>query len=190
MLQRASNAENSTYDLYALPKTSDSQNPDGKLLSHCWLFILNQYKRSNACIVKRTWTLFCLSSAPEGKRSSGLSAVWVARNRFAVLDRTHNVGVIFYGNLQWKRKLNFICVLEYPKYLCFCSLVLLPCVEFFYVFLLSSDCDQESQEWNYQEGAGPKLWWHFLRRHWLSVAEGCWCCHTVWCSAEEVGNLV
>nr|XP_011420529.2 coatomer subunit alpha [Crassostrea gigas] len=54
---RASNAENSTYDLYALPKTSDSQNPD----------------------------------APEGKRSSGLSAVWVARNRFAVLDRTHNI---------------------------------------------------------------------------------------------------
>ena len=29
--------------------------------------------------------------APEGKRSSGLSAIWVARNRFAVLDRTHNV---------------------------------------------------------------------------------------------------
>ncbi|XP_048728495.1 coatomer subunit alpha-like [Ostrea edulis] len=56
---RASNAENSTYDLYALPKSSDSQNPD----------------------------------APEGKRSSGLSAVWVARNRFAVLDRTHNIVV-------------------------------------------------------------------------------------------------
>lgn len=27
----------------------------------------------------------------EGKRSSGLTAVWVARNRFAVLDRTHNL---------------------------------------------------------------------------------------------------
>lgn len=27
----------------------------------------------------------------EGKRASGLTAVWVARNRFAVLDRTHNV---------------------------------------------------------------------------------------------------
>lgn len=38
-------------------------------------------------------TIFFLSSAPEGKRSSGLSAVWVARNRFAVLDRTHNVGL-------------------------------------------------------------------------------------------------
>ena len=56
-LQRASNVENSTYDLYAIPKDSDSQNPD----------------------------------APEGKRSSGLTAVWVARNRFAVLDRTHSV---------------------------------------------------------------------------------------------------
>lgn len=27
----------------------------------------------------------------EGKRASGLTAVWVARNRFAVLDRTHNL---------------------------------------------------------------------------------------------------
>lgn len=32
-----------------------------------------------------------LSLAPEGKRSSGLTAVWVARNRFAVLDRMHSV---------------------------------------------------------------------------------------------------
>ncbi|KAK3106032.1 hypothetical protein FSP39_011311 [Pinctada imbricata] len=57
LCNRASNPENSTYDLYAIPKSSDSQNPD----------------------------------APEGKRSSGLTAVWVARNRFAVLDRTHNI---------------------------------------------------------------------------------------------------
>ena len=49
--------ENSTYDLYALPKESDGQNPD----------------------------------APEGKRSSGVTAIWVARNRFAVLDRSHSV---------------------------------------------------------------------------------------------------
>lgn len=54
---RTANVENSTYDLYAIPKDSDSQNPD----------------------------------APEGKRSSGLTAIWVARNRFAVLDRTHSV---------------------------------------------------------------------------------------------------
>jgi coatomer protein complex subunit alpha (xenin) len=27
----------------------------------------------------------------EGKRSSGLTAVWLARNRFAVLDKTHQV---------------------------------------------------------------------------------------------------
>lgn len=32
-----------------------------------------------------------LFPAPEGKRSSGLTAVWVARNRFAVLDRMHSV---------------------------------------------------------------------------------------------------
>ncbi len=54
---RTSNLENSVYDLYTIPKDSDSQNPD----------------------------------APEGKRSSGLTAVWVARNRFAVLDRSHSL---------------------------------------------------------------------------------------------------
>ena len=27
----------------------------------------------------------------EGKRSPGLTAVWLARNRFAVLDKTHQV---------------------------------------------------------------------------------------------------
>lgn len=54
---RTSNAENSTYDLYTVPKDTDSKNPD----------------------------------APEGKRSAGLTAVWVARNRFAVLDRQHNI---------------------------------------------------------------------------------------------------
>uniref|UniRef100_A0A8C2GYG3 Coatomer protein complex, subunit alpha n=1 Tax=Cyprinus carpio TaxID=7962 RepID=A0A8C2GYG3_CYPCA len=54
---RATNLENSTYDLYSIPRESDSQNPD----------------------------------APEGKRSSGLTAVWVARNRFAVLDRMHSL---------------------------------------------------------------------------------------------------
>ena len=29
--------------------------------------------------------------APEGRRSSGLNAIWVARNRFAVLDKTHSI---------------------------------------------------------------------------------------------------
>lgn len=31
------------------------------------------------------------SSVSEGKRGSGLTAVWVARNRFAILDRTHTL---------------------------------------------------------------------------------------------------
>jgi len=53
---RASNAENSTYDLYAMPK-EDSNGSD----------------------------------SPEGKRSSGLTAIWVARNRFAVLDKSHSL---------------------------------------------------------------------------------------------------
>ena len=54
---RATQLENSTYDLYQVPKDSDGQNPD----------------------------------APDAKRSSGLTSVWVARNRFAVLDRTHSL---------------------------------------------------------------------------------------------------
>ena len=29
--------------------------------------------------------------APEGRRSSGLAAIWVARNRFAVLDKNHTI---------------------------------------------------------------------------------------------------
>lgn len=29
--------------------------------------------------------------SPEGKRSNGLSAVWVARNRFAALDRNQQI---------------------------------------------------------------------------------------------------
>ena len=29
--------------------------------------------------------------APEGRRSAGLSAIWVARNRFAVLDKNHTI---------------------------------------------------------------------------------------------------
>ena len=56
---RHANAENSTYDLYTIPKDNDSSSPD----------------------------------APEGKRSSGLTAVWVARNRFAVLDKSHSLVV-------------------------------------------------------------------------------------------------
>ena len=29
----------------------------------------------------------------EGKRASGLTAIWLARNRFAVLDKSHQVNV-------------------------------------------------------------------------------------------------
>lgn len=31
------------------------------------------------------------SEAPEGKRSPGVAAIWVARNRFAVLDKNQQV---------------------------------------------------------------------------------------------------
>lgn len=56
---RATNTENSVYDLYQVPRSEPSANSSPE--------------------------------APEGRRSSGLSAVWVARNRFAVLDRSHQL---------------------------------------------------------------------------------------------------
>jgi len=52
---RTQNIENSSYELYQLPKNPDSAN------------------------------------SPEGKRSAGISAVWVARNRFAVLDKSKQI---------------------------------------------------------------------------------------------------
>ncbi|VEN35072.1 unnamed protein product [Callosobruchus maculatus] len=55
---RTSNLENSTYDLYVIPKEQDREDhvPEA-----------------------------------ESKRSPGLAALWVARNRFAVLDRSHQL---------------------------------------------------------------------------------------------------
>ncbi|KAK2718006.1 hypothetical protein QYM36_006703 [Artemia franciscana] len=50
--------ENSTYDLYTIPREGDSQNPPEPI---------------------------------ESKRSQGLTAYWVARNRFAVLDRSQGI---------------------------------------------------------------------------------------------------
>jgi len=58
LITRTSNVENSTYDLYVVPKDADSSSPPENV---------------------------------DNKRSSGVTAMWVARNRFAVLDRTHSV---------------------------------------------------------------------------------------------------
>jgi len=57
LVTRTTNVENSTYDLYKIPKESDSQTP----------------------------------AAPDTKRAVGVTAIWVARNRFAVLDRAHSL---------------------------------------------------------------------------------------------------
>lgn len=59
---RTSNMENSTYDLYSIPKDSES------------------------------------SSETDSKRSSGVTALWVARNRFAVLDRSGQLVVKNFKN--------------------------------------------------------------------------------------------
>jgi coatomer subunit alpha len=58
LITRTNNVENSTYDLYVVPKDADSSSPPENV---------------------------------DNKRSSGITAMWVARNRFAVLDRTHSV---------------------------------------------------------------------------------------------------
>lgn len=59
---RTSNMENSTYDLYSIPKDSES------------------------------------NSETDSKRSSGVTALWVARNRFAVLDRSGQLVVKNFKN--------------------------------------------------------------------------------------------
>ena len=72
-----SQLDNSIYDLYAIPKDAgeaSTQNPDGTSSS-----------------LSSNVLLLLLSLAPEGRRSSGLNAIWVARNRFAVLDKNHVV---------------------------------------------------------------------------------------------------
>lgn len=63
MCTRTANVENSTYDLYSIPKESESQ-----------------------------------SSETDSKRSSGITALWVARNRFAVLDRNNQLVVKNFKN--------------------------------------------------------------------------------------------
>lgn len=54
-LQRASNLENSTYDLYTIPKDADSQNPDGRhFLFHinpCEFLLLSPPPLSNCVCV-------------------------------------------------------------------------------------------------------------------------------------------
>lgn len=61
---RTPNLENSTYDLYSIPKESDSNQP----------------------------------SETDSKRSSGITALWVARNRFAVLDRNNQLVIKNFKN--------------------------------------------------------------------------------------------
>ena len=57
----SANVDNSSYDLYFIPKDATSEGSGGG------------------------------SDAPEGRRSTGLTAIWVARNRFAVLDKNHTI---------------------------------------------------------------------------------------------------
>ncbi len=66
--------DNAYYELFQVPKKTDPSNPECKYLRHA------------SCIENY---LVCV--VIEGKRSAGLTAVWLARNRFAVLDKMHQV---------------------------------------------------------------------------------------------------
>ena len=44
-----------------------------------------------SCCVVYSLVIVFVVAVVEGKRSPGLTAVWLARNRFAVLDKTHQV---------------------------------------------------------------------------------------------------
>lgn len=61
---RSTNLDNSTYDLYSIPKETDSNQP----------------------------------AESDSKRSSGITALWVARNRFAVLDRNNQLVIKNFKN--------------------------------------------------------------------------------------------
>lgn len=72
---RTANLENSTYDLYTIPKESESGNGG------------NGGQQQSAA-----------GGDADSKRSSGVTALWVARNRFAVLDRNNHLVVKNFKN--------------------------------------------------------------------------------------------
>lgn len=71
---RTPSMENSTYDLYSIPKEAESSQ----------------------------------SAETDSKRSSGVTALWVARNRFAVLDRNNHLVVKNFKN-EITKKCNVQC---------------------------------------------------------------------------------
>ena len=72
-----------------MPKNTDPQNPECKHMHvHVHVnYITNLYGKST----KLCTCILCFTTVVEGKRSSGLTAIWLARNRFAMLDKSHQV---------------------------------------------------------------------------------------------------
>ena len=89
LINRTSNLDNSVYDLYAVPKDSDSSNPDApeskRSSGQSFHRILNFFRKT--CVLKRL-VVYIL----------GLTAIWVARNRFAVFDKTHTLVIRYLKN--------------------------------------------------------------------------------------------
>lgn len=60
------------------------------LLIHTLTHSLLIHARTHACTLY-LYSSACFLSVVESKRSPGTAAVWVARNKFAVLDKNHQV---------------------------------------------------------------------------------------------------
>ena len=73
-------------------------------------------------------------------QSSSLTVIWVARNRFAVLDKSHSLVIKNLKNVRGDQ-----------------------------------DCFHPQLE----------LWWDVLCWNWNVAPQRPWCCHPVWCPAEE-----
>ena len=75
------NAESAYYELFQVPKNTESSSTDCKhTLTH-----------THTLSLTHTHTHTHARTVTEGKRSPALTAVWLARNRFAILDKTHQV---------------------------------------------------------------------------------------------------
>lgn len=116
-LQRASNLENSTYDLYTIPKDADSQNPDGRhflfhispceclLLCSCPLLcsptVCVIYKKSFFSLSLSCWTLSLCFPMPLQHTSFGrLPAHYITLHwleKFMFISNFYCYKYIFYN---------------------------------------------------------------------------------------------
>ena len=134
-LQNTTSSDNAYYELFSLPKNADPSNPECRLLLHihnsilfmqCTIIITRVHIHVYTCLCVYMYMYICVHyehvhvhvlipftvADVEGKRSPGLTAVWLARNRFAVLDKTHQV-----RSIQWSLYM-YVCIYSVRVYTC------------------------------------------------------------------------